>query len=282
MGRHTLEYPKTSTNTVRRKSDRASYALETIHSLVNAAQLLDVAFNPPDSPFPVILPMVGHMGSFDRPSADLGHPLDLYLHGYVSSRMMNLARSSSSSSPSPPSSSPSSPSSSSSPQDEEEEQGLPVCIATSRVDALILATSPFSHSYNYRSATLFGRASLVTDAAEKLYAMELITNGVVPDRWRSSRQPPTGAEMQSTAILRVAVSSGSAKFRDGGVHDDRHDLEDEGAQSTVWTGVLPVFSSIGEPIPTGYNKVETPANVADFVRDYNKQNEEYVLAAAKK
>ncbi|KAL7811456.1 hypothetical protein V8C44DRAFT_97743 [Trichoderma aethiopicum] len=267
MGRHTLEYPKTKTNTVRRKSDRATYALEAIHSLINASPLLNVAFNTPDdpsSPFPTILPMIGQMGSFDRPSADLGDPLDLYLHGYVSSRMMNLARSSS-------------------PEGvEQQQQGLPVCISASHVDALILATSPFSHSYNYRSATLFGHASLVTDDAEKLYAMQLITDGVVPGRWRSARQPPSPAEMQSTSILRVSIASGSAKLRDGGVHDDRHDLEDEDAQGKVWTGVLPVFSRIGDPIPTSYNKVETPANVTDFVRDYNRQNEEYVLAAAKK
>lgn len=32
------------------------------------------------------------MGSFDRPSAGLGEPMDVYLHGYVSSRIMNLAR----------------------------------------------------------------------------------------------------------------------------------------------------------------------------------------------
>ncbi|PTB64606.1 hypothetical protein BBK36DRAFT_1123286 [Trichoderma citrinoviride] len=277
MGRHTLEYPKSKTNTVRRKADRATYALSAIHSLINASHFLDVAFNPPDdSPFPTILPMIGHMGSFDRPSADLGDPLDLYLHGYVSSRMMNLARSSASSSQGG--------------DDEEEkqgqgqqqQQGLPVCIAASHVDALILATSPFNHSYNYRSATLFGHATLVTDDAEKLYAMELITNGIVPGRWAASRQPPTPAEMQSTSILRVAVASGSAKFRDGGVRDDRHDLEDDEAQGRVWTGVLPVFTRIGEPIPTGYSKVETPADVKDFVREYNRENEEYVFAAAKK
>ncbi|KAH0491609.1 hypothetical protein TgHK011_003034 [Trichoderma gracile] len=272
MGRHTLEYPKTKTNTVRRKSDRATYALEAIHSLINSSPLLNVAFNttPDDTPFPTILPMIGQMGSFDRPSADLGDPLDLYLHGYVSSRMMNLARSSSSSATSEDN------------KEQQQQAGLPVCISASTVDAIILATSPFNHSYNYRSATLFGHATLVADDNEKLYAMELITNGVVPDRWRTSRQPPTKAEMQSTSILKVTIDSGSAKFRDGGVHDDRHDLEDGDAQDKVWTGVLPVFSRIGEPIPTEYNKVETPANVKDFVRDYNKQNEEYVLAAAKK
>ncbi|KAL7946522.1 hypothetical protein V8C42DRAFT_320898 [Trichoderma barbatum] len=265
MGRHTLEYPKTKDNTVRRHNERAIYALETIHRLINASQLLDVSFNPPDSPFPVILPMIGHMGSFDRPSADLGDPLELYLHGYVSSRMMNVARAANKDTPS-----------------EQQQQGLPVCVATSHVDALILATSAFNHSYNYRSVVLFGYATLVEDEAEKMYAMELITNGIIPDRWKTSRQPPTKAEMQSTSILKVTISSGSAKFRDGGVSDDKHDLENEEAQNSVWTGVLPVYSSIGEPLPTTYNKVEAPANLTDFIKDYNVENKEYALSAAKK
>ncbi|PNP37029.1 hypothetical protein TGAMA5MH_11076 [Trichoderma gamsii] len=265
MGRHTLEYPKTKDNTVRRRNERAIYALETIHRLINSSQLLDVSFNPPDSPFPVILPMIGQMGSFDRPSADLGDPLDLYLHGYVSSRMMNVARAADKDK-----------------AEGDEQQGLPVCIAASYVDALILATSAFNHSYNYRSVVLFGYATLVEDEAEKTYAMEIITNGVVPDRWKTSRQPPTKAEMQSTSILKVKITSGSAKFRNGGVSDDMHDLQNEEAQNSVWTGVLPVFSSIGEPVSTTYNKVEVPVNVTGFIKDYNHENKEYVLSAIKK
>ncbi|KAL7794512.1 hypothetical protein V8C37DRAFT_375833 [Trichoderma ceciliae] len=266
MGRHTLEYPKTADNTVRRHNERAIYALETIHGLVNSSQLLHVSFNTPDSPFPAILPMIGQTGSFDRPSAEIGDPQDLYLHGYVTSRMMNVARASEKDRG----------------DKKEGEEGLPVCISASHVDALILATSAFNHSYNYRSVVLFGYASLVEDDEEKTYAMELITNGVVPDRWRSSRQPPTRAEMQSTSILKVKISSGSAKFRDGGVSDDRHDLENEEARGSVWTGVLPVFSSIGEPLPTTYNTVEVPANVSNFIKEYNDENKEYVLTAAKK
>ena len=50
---------------------------------------------------------------------------------------------------------------------------------------LVLSLTPFSHSYNYRSVVLFGHATLVTDAEEKLWAMQLITNSVVPDRWDS-------------------------------------------------------------------------------------------------
>jgi hypothetical protein len=42
--------------------------------------MLHVSFNDPNSPFPAMLPMIGQMGSFDRPSADLDDVLDLYLH----------------------------------------------------------------------------------------------------------------------------------------------------------------------------------------------------------
>lgn len=58
------------------------------------------------------------------------------------------------------------------------------------MDGLVLALTPNNHSYNYRSAILNGYATPVVDIPEKLWAMEKITNGVVPDRWNNSRVPP--------------------------------------------------------------------------------------------
>jgi nitroimidazol reductase NimA-like FMN-containing flavoprotein (pyridoxamine 5'-phosphate oxidase superfamily) len=45
--------------------------------------------------------------------------------------------------------------------------GMPMTIAASHVDGLVLALTPNSHSYNYRSAVLFGHATPVTDVDEK-------------------------------------------------------------------------------------------------------------------
>src|ERR1700735_5645248 len=90
-------------------------------------------------------------------------------------------------------------------------KGLPICVAASKVDGVVLTLTPNSHNYNYRSAVLFGHATLVTDVEEKLWAMELITNSVVPDRWRNTRVPPIAAEMQSTQILKIVVESASSK-----------------------------------------------------------------------
>ncbi|KAH7002655.1 hypothetical protein EDB80DRAFT_720950 [Ilyonectria destructans] len=259
MGRYDLEYPKEATNTVKRLNERGTYALETIHRIINSSQILHVSFNTPSQPFPVILPMIGQMGSFDRPSADLGDPLNLYLHGYVSSRIMNFGRAGS----------------------EGEEKGMPMCVAASHVDGLVLSISAFSHSYNYRSAMLFGHATLVTDEAEKLYAMELITDGVVPDRWQHTRLPPTKAELQSTGILRLQIASGSAKINAGQAHDDKKDMENEAMRDSIWTGVLPINSTMGEPLASSYNRVDVPGYISEFVKGFNEDNQQQALNAAK-
>jgi nitroimidazol reductase NimA-like FMN-containing flavoprotein (pyridoxamine 5'-phosphate oxidase superfamily) len=236
----------------------AVYSLTTIHTIINTTPVLHVSFTPsPSDPFPVILPMIGQMASFTRPSASLGEPLELYLHGYVSSRIMNTTRT--------------------------HPNGLPVCIAASKVDGLVLTLTPNSHNYNYRSAVLFGHAQLVTDLEEKLWAMELITNSVVPDRWKHTRLPPNQAEMQSTQILKVIIDSGSAKVREGVPNDEKVDLENEQVLEAVWTGVLPMYEQFGEPVPGPYNKVqEVPEHVVRYQKEMNEGNKEYAEAAARK
>lgn len=199
--------------------------------------------------------MIGQMGSFDYPSADINEPLDCYLHGYVSSRIMNLAR-------------------------ESQGQGLPICVAATKMDGLVLSLTPNSHSYNYRSAVLHGYAHVVTDEAEKLYAMELITNSVLPNRWDHSRVPPDRAEMTSTVILRVKVVDGSGKIRDGGVSDEKKDTSNDEVTNRVWTGVVPVWETFGTPIPGAENKVaEVPDYIRSFVTSKNDQNRSYAQEA---
>lgn len=259
MVRHNLEYPKDVHNTVNRYKHQAVYSLTTIHTIINTSPVLHVSFTPsPSDPFPVILPLIGQMGSFSRPSASLGDPLDCYLHGYVSSRIMNLSRGSNS-------------------------PGLPVCIAASKVDGLVLTLTPNSHNYNYRSAVLFGYASLVDDVDEKLWAMELITNSVVSDRWKHTRVPPNAAEMSSTQILRVKIDSGSAKVREGVPNDEKVDLNDAAVTGSVWTGVLPLYETFGEPVPGPYNEVkEVPEHVLAYRSSFNTENKAYAEAAARK
>lgn len=230
----------------------AAYDYGTIHAIINHTPILHVSFSPPHSdPFPTTLPMIGQMGLYPSPSAEdddiaLDQPLDCYLHGYISSRLMRLA-------------------STRSPDDVESPQGLPICIAATQLDGIVLSLTPNSHSYNYRSAILHGYALPVEDVDEKLYAMRLITNSVVPSRWEHTRSPPDKTEMTSTQILKVRIVTGSAKVRRGGPGDERKDMRREDILDRVWTGVVPVWGSYGEPVPSSYNRVE---HVPDHVRAF--------------
>ncbi|KAK5098563.1 hypothetical protein LTR70_010642 [Exophiala xenobiotica] len=252
-----FEYPKKQHNTVKRYNDRGTYQLGPIHSVINNSPVVHVSFTPgPEDRFPAILPMIGVMASYDYPSSTIDEPLDCYLHGYVSSRLMRLARDS--------------------------EKGLPVCISATKVDGLVLSLTPNSHSYNYRSAVLQGYARPVEEVKEKVWAMEQITNKVVPDRWRHSRVPPDNVEMTSTMILRVQIETGSGKVRHGEPHDEAKDLDREDVTSSVWTGVVPVYETFGEPVPAATNKVkETPLYISSYAKEATISNREQALEAVK-
>ena len=203
--------------------------------------------------------MIGVMGSFSSRSASLSsQPLDLYLHGYVSSRLMRLPTTEEVANP---------------------DEGLPLCIAATHLDGVVLALTPNHHSMNYRSAVLHGYATLVTSPEEKLYAMELVTNNMVPSRWENTRVPPNKVEMQSTSILRVQIVSASAKVRTGEPGEDRNDEKDEAVRGRVWTGVVPTWIAFGEPVPAKTNRVGVPDHVRELVEVCNRDGEKTAIEA---
>ena len=93
------------------------------------------------------------------------------------------------------------------------DQGVPVSIAVTLIDGLVLARSAFHHSMNYRSVVIFGTALPVTDPVEKNEALRLFTEQVVPGRWAEVRQP-TAQELKATSVLKI-VSTTSTSMRIG-------------------------------------------------------------------
>ena len=260
----TLAYPNHERSTVRRLRDRAKYDFETVHAIFNAASIVHVSFLPTDpstDPFPTILPMIGTMASFANPTADPAtEPLDYYIHGHASSRLMKLPGSTTT---------------------EDHPEGFPVCVAATLLDGIKLALTPFNHSCNYRSAVLHGYANLVTDEDEKDWAMHLITDGLVPNRWNNSRVPPTKAELQSTSVLRITIASASAKINTGPAGDDRKDLRNDDVTSKVWAGVLPVWEHLGPPVESNTNKVAPlPEYLSSWMQEQNTSRQEYALRVA--
>jgi nitroimidazol reductase NimA-like FMN-containing flavoprotein (pyridoxamine 5'-phosphate oxidase superfamily) len=123
--------------------------------------------------------------------------------------------------------------------------GVDVCVTVTLVDAYVLARSAFHHSMNYRSVVVLGRAELIADPEEKLRALRLITDHVVPKRWDEVRAP-NELEMKQTSVLRLPLDEVSAKVRMGPPADDE---EDYGLP--VWAGLVPIRTSPGEPLDDG-------------------------------
>jgi nitroimidazol reductase NimA-like FMN-containing flavoprotein (pyridoxamine 5'-phosphate oxidase superfamily) len=138
---------------------------------------------------------------------------NLYIHGSAASRMLRQLK-----------------------------DGVPVCITVTLLDGLVLARSIFNHSMNYRSVVILGKATLVDDPAEKIKALRLLSEHIIPGRWADSRQP-NERELKATSILRVPIEEFSAKIRSGPVIDDEEDYS-----FPTWAGVVPLEMIAGAPI----------------------------------
>ncbi|MSO47852.1 MAG: pyridoxamine 5'-phosphate oxidase family protein [Thermoleophilia bacterium] len=123
--------------------------------------------------------------------------------------------------------------------------GAPCCVTVTLVDGVVLARAVFDQSVNYRSVVVLGMASLVAEPAEKLRALEALSDQLVPGRWAETR-PPTPTEIKATSILALTLDEASAKIRTGPPGNAPEDAEDYAA---TWTGVLPITQTVGTPIP---------------------------------
>ncbi|MGI8654268.1 MAG: pyridoxamine 5'-phosphate oxidase family protein [Pyrinomonadaceae bacterium] len=125
---------------------------------------------------------------------------------------------------------------------------IEVCVTVTLIDGLVLARSAFHHSMNYRSVVVFGAAKLINDENEKLEALRLFTEHIIPHRWREVRLP-TANELKATTVLALPLEEASAKIRTGNPVDDKEDYE-----MNIWAGVLPIAMNFGEPMPDAQMK----------------------------
>jgi nitroimidazol reductase NimA-like FMN-containing flavoprotein (pyridoxamine 5'-phosphate oxidase superfamily) len=122
------------------------------------------------------------------------------------------------------------------------DEGIAVCVTVTLLDGLVLARSIFNHSMNYRSVMILGTAVAVRDAEEKLQALRLLSEHILPGRWAESRQP-TEKELKATLVMRLPIEEFSAKVRQGPPIDDEEDYS-----FPTWAGVIPLEMVPGKPI----------------------------------
>ena len=156
---------------------------------------------------------------------------DLYIHGSAASRMLRRV-----------------------------DEGIAVCVTVTLLDGLVLARSIFNHSMNYRSVVILGTARAVNDPNEKLEALRLLSEHILPGRWVESRQP-NEKELKATSVMRLPIEEFSAKVRQGPAVDDEEDYA-----FPAWAGVIPLEMVAGEPIDD--TRLMPGVKAPQYARDY--------------
>jgi hypothetical protein len=159
----------------------------------------------------------------------------LYIHGSAASRMLRQMQ----------------------------KDGVPVCITVTLLDGLVLARSVFNHSMNYRSVVILGKATLVDDPEEKLAALRILAEQILPGRWDDARQP-NDRELKATSVLRVNIEEFSAKVRTGPPNDDEEDYS-----FPTWAGVLPLAMVPGRPIDDA--RLLPGREAPEYVKHYSRK-----------
>ncbi len=143
------------------------------------------------------------------------------------------------------------------------DKGVAVCITVTLLEGLVLARSIFNHSMNYRSVVVLGTAVAVLDAKEKLEALRLLSEHILPGRWAESRQP-NERELKQTLVMRLPIEEFSAKVRQGPPVDDEEDYS-----FPTWAGVIPLGMVPGTPINDPRLDPRTP--VPEYARQYARK-----------
>lgn len=207
----------TARTSLRRSKERAATDRETLHEVLRDGMFCHLGVILDGAP--VVLPTAY--------GVDLGEGPDgtLYLHGSVAARSVVAA------------------------------PERTICVTVTHADGLVLARSAFHHSMNYRSAVIFGTPRLIDDQDEKLHALNVIVDHLVPGRSGATR-PPNRKELAKTSVLALPLTEASVKTRGGGANDEEQDLD-----LPYWTGVIPLRVVAGEPVTNDDCDLLVPAHV---------------------
>jgi len=157
----------------------------------------------------------------------------LYIHGSAASRMLRQMK-----------------------------DGVAVCVTVTLLDGLVLARSIFNHSMNYRSVVILGKATLVDEPGEKLAALRVLSEHILPDRWDNVRQP-NERELKATSVLHVPIEEYSAKVRTGPPIDDAEDYS-----FPTWAGVIPLEMKVGPPVNDV--KLDVSSELPGYLKNYSR------------
>lgn len=123
--------------------------------------------------------------------------------------------------------------------------GAPACVTVTFLDSWMLARSAFHSGMGYRSAMLFGTATVLT-GAEKNAGFEALTEHLLPGRWGHIRGIPLPKEDKATLLVHLRPQQWSLKAADGFAEDEPEDLRD---YAHVWAGRIDLRTVAGPATP---------------------------------
>jgi uncharacterized protein len=139
--------------------------------------------------------------------------------------------------------------------------GSPSCLTVTLLDGMVLARSVFESSMHYRSVMVLGRCKPVR-GADKLAALERITDHLLPGRWAQARQPTT-KELAATLVVALGLDEASVKVSAGPPDDPAEDVS-----LPIWAGTVPLHEAFGEPVDAP--DLPFPLAVPEYVRRWER------------
>lgn len=132
-------------------------------------------------------------------------------------------------------------------------EGNPIVAAVTHLDGVVVASTTFESSMNYRSAVVHGVPEVLEGDA-KLTALDTLSDHLLPGRMAEVRSH-SRKELAATLVLRLSLDEASVKVRTGPPDDS------ENVSGEEWVGVLPMYVAAAEPVPYGSSSPDAPPSV---------------------
>ncbi|WP_035812025.1 pyridoxamine 5'-phosphate oxidase family protein [Jiangella gansuensis] len=119
--------------------------------------------------------------------------------------------------------------------------GARASVTVTSIDAVVVARSGFESSFHYRSAVLFGRFTVLDDAAKRR-GLDVVIDHIVPGRSGELREP-SKRELAATLLLAMPIDEWSLKVSERWPEDLPADVA-----GPAWAGVVPLRRGYGTPV----------------------------------
>ncbi len=130
---------------------------------------------------------------------------------------------------------------------------------------------------------IHGSCARVTSTPVKQQVMRAVTNHIVANRWEDVN-PVASFQISLVFVIRVDIESLSMKFRKGvpGIQPRNREKDGPDKEKPVWTGVVPVFETLGEPVESGLTEgAVVPSGLTHFIEERNNRQKSYSLSVVR-